>query len=78
MRGPKNIANFHLSRYKDDAKECTPKDWERIEEAKKLHYIDWGRAADLEDEAESEYARRVIHSIRTYLYHMEEASAGML
>ena len=78
MRGPKNIAEFHLSHYGDDAKECTQKDWERIEEAKKLHYIDWGRAADLEDEAESAFAKRVLHSIMTYLYHMEEASAGML
>lgn len=78
MRGPKNIVIFHSNKYPDEAKECTQKDWERIEEAKKLHYIDWGRAADLEDEAESEYARRVIHDIRTYLYHMEEASAGML
>jgi hypothetical protein len=78
MRGPKYIAQYHLLKDKDDAKECTPKDWDRIAEAEKLRYIDWGRAADLEDEAESEYARRVIHSIRTYLYHMEEASAGLL
>lgn len=78
MRGPENIVIFHSNKYKDDAKECTQEDWKRIDEAKKLHYTDWGRAADLEDEAESAFAKRVLHSIGTYLYHMEEASAGML
>lgn len=74
----KNIIAYHILTYREDAKKCTQKDSELINEAQKLHYTDWDKAATLEQEAESDYAKRILHDIRVYLYHIDEGASGLL
>lgn len=56
----------------------TQKDLQLIEEAKKLSYIDWYAVSKMEDEAETQQAKEILHSITMRLYHLEEAACGCL
>lgn len=56
----------------------TQKDSKLIEAANKVHYIDWCKVSDMEKEAESDEAKRILHNIASSLYHQEEWSAGLL
>jgi len=54
----------------------TEKDKKLIEEAEKLSYSDWFLVR--EDEADTEEAREILHSIASRLYHTEEYYCGCL
>lgn len=56
----------------------TQKDSKLIEAANKVHYIDWCKVSDMEKEAESDEAKRILHNIASSLYHQEEWSVGLL
>lgn len=56
----------------------TAKDIVLIEEANRYSYTEWYKVCELEEQAESEEARKKLHNISTSLYHTEEYYAGML
>lgn len=39
---------------------------------------EWDEIEKLEDQAESENAKQILHSREIYLYHREEGSAGLI
>ena len=50
----------------------TEKDKELIEKADKLNFIDWSYAEEWSKKADTEEARKILHSIANRLYHTEE------
>lgn len=56
----------------------TTKDRALVKRASALSWHDWPLVADVEEQAESAEARRMLHSIAVAGYHREEASAGMI
>ena len=56
----------------------TEKDKKLIEKAEQTNYIDWYLVSKMEEEAESEEAQQLLHSISSRLYHIEEYYAGLL
>lgn len=54
----------------------TENDRTLIARARELDYTDWYLAMDMEERADTEEARRVLHSIGVRLYHTEEAAVG--
>jgi hypothetical protein len=56
----------------------TEKDNELIDSAAKLKAIDWSLVSALEEQAESDEAKRILHNRQVFLYRKEEYSAGLL
>ncbi len=56
----------------------TEKDLELIERAKNIPYTRWYDIEELENEADTEEARKQLHSIMSTKYHTEEYYAGCL
>ncbi|MCI9284354.1 MAG: hypothetical protein HFJ91_00760 [Muribaculaceae bacterium] len=54
----------------------TEKDKELIEQARRLHYIDWGVALDLADIADTKEAKDILTRIAIHLHHVEEFYSG--
>lgn len=54
------------------------KDQDLLFRADQVHYTDWPIVAGMEDEAESEEAKRYLHNLEVTLYRREEASCGCL
>jgi len=53
-------------------------DRDLVHAAEKTHYSDWGDVAFMEERAQTLDGRKLLHEIRTRLYHAEEAKAGLL
>lgn len=56
----------------------TDKDKKLIEKARRTHYIDWHLVCDMEEQADTEEAREILHRIACSLYHREEYYVGLL
>lgn len=56
----------------------TDKDKELISKAERLNYIDWYRAEDMANEADTDEAKIELHHIAMDLYHLEEYYADIL
>ena len=56
----------------------TENDRRLIARAEGMSWQDWDNIADMEDMADSDDARRKLHSMAVSGYHKEEAKAGMI
>lgn len=54
----------------------TEKDKELIKKARQTYYIDWHKVREMEEQADTEEAREILHSITRLLYLKEEYYAG--
>lgn len=54
------------------------KDKALIEKARATSYTDWNNISELIEQAESENAKELLHSIQSSKYHTEEYYAGIL
>lgn len=50
----------------------TDKDKKLVEKARKISYTEWGYIDSLIEEADTEEAKRLLHSIQGYKYRIEE------
>lgn len=56
----------------------TDRDRELIREANSCSFIDWARVHDFSEQADTEHTKKMLLSRSRYLYHLEEAKAGLL
>jgi hypothetical protein len=61
-----------------DVERLSEEDQDLLFEADQVHYTDWPKVAGMEDEAESEEAKKYLHDLAVSLYRQEEASCGCL
>lgn len=54
----------------------TDKDKMLIEKARKISYTEWGYIDAMIEEADTEEAKQILHSIQGYKYHTEEYMNG--
>lgn len=59
-------------------KTMTEKDKRLIEEARNVSYTEWYLVGDMMKEADTEEAKKILHSIESSKYHTEEYYAGCL